>query len=115
MRVLELQLPNFKNLRDFSINFDKESSVAVLVGRNGTGKSNILEALTLIFRDLDLGLPATIDYRVKYICRGKTIEVTGQRGTRGVVATADGLPIPSNEILGRNGRDMRPDFVFGYY
>jgi predicted ATPase len=115
MRVLELSLPNFKNLREFSIDFDDQSSVAVLVGRNGTGKSNILEALTLIFRDLDLGLPATIDYRVKYLCRGKTIEVLGRAGTRGVAATVDGAPIASADILGRSGRNNRPDFVFGYY
>src|ERR1700733_7680567 len=109
MRVLELKLPKFKNLRNFSIEFNDQSSVAVLVGRNGTGKSNILEALTLIFRDLDLGLPATIDYTVKYICRGKMVEVTGKQGTRGVVATVDGLSVPSSDILGPSGRFMRPD------
>lgn len=115
MRVLELRLPKFKNLRDFSIEFNEESSVAVLVGRNGTGKSNILEALTLIFRDLDLGLPATIDYTVKYICRGKTVEITGQQGIRSVVATIDDVSVPSNEVLSSSGQAMRPDFVFGYY
>jgi predicted ATPase len=115
MRVLELHLPRFKNLQDFSIQFDDQSSVSVLVGRNGTGKSNILEALTLIFRDLDLGFPATIDYTVKYVCRGKIIQVTGQAGRRGVDATVDGTSVPSNEIIGDGGRNNRPDFVFGYY
>lgn len=115
MRVLSLELPSFKNLRDFSITFDNESSVAVLVGRNGTGKSNILEALTLIFRDLDLGYPATVDYHVTYICRGKTITVHGSRGSRAVRAEIDGVQAKSNEIVGKSGRLHRPDFVFGYY
>ena len=48
MRVLNLCLPDFKNLQNFAIDFSHESSVAVLVGRNGAGKSNVLEALTLI-------------------------------------------------------------------
>jgi predicted ATPase len=115
MRVLELQLPSFKNLSDFRINFDDHSSVAVLVGRNGTGKSNILEALTLIFRDLDLGNPATIDYHISYICRGKLIDVTGHKGVRAVEASIDGIDVPAHTITGDDGKLSRPDFVFGYY
>jgi predicted ATPase len=115
MRVLELHLPRFKNLRDFSINFDRDSSVAVLVGRNGTGKSNILEALTLIFRDMDLGNPSTIDYRIAYLCRGKMVRVEGTRGSRAVDATIDGSNVSSGAVVGRTGRKHRPDFVFGYY
>jgi len=115
MRVLELYLPRFKNLRDFSIHFDADSSVAVLVGRNGTGKSNILEALTLIFRDMDLGNPATIDYRISYLCRGRVVSVEGYRGARGVDATIDGVGVSSGDVVGKTGRKYRPDFVFGYY
>jgi recombinational DNA repair ATPase RecF len=56
MRLDKLAIGSFKNLRDFSIDFDEQSPTTVLVGRNGTGKSNLLEALTIIFRDLDLVL-----------------------------------------------------------
>lgn len=42
----------FKNLKDVTIDFDDEHWVTVIIGWNGTGKSNVLEALTLIFRDL---------------------------------------------------------------
>jgi predicted ATPase len=115
MRVLELHLTEFKNLRDFTIKFDAESSVAVLVGRNGAGKSNILGALTLIFRDLDLGNPATIDYRISYLCRGHVVSVEGCRGVRAVEAKIDDISVPSSDIVGRTGRKHRPDFVFGYY
>ena len=115
MRVLDLHLPNFKNLRDFSISFNDASSVGVLVGRNGTGKSNILEALTLIFRDLDLGKPASLDYTVSYVCRNRTIKIQGRRGVRAVEATIDGDRVPSSHITGQKGQVHRPDFVFGYY
>lgn len=40
----------FKNLSDFRIDFDEASEMTVMVGRNGTGKSNLLETLTIIFR-----------------------------------------------------------------
>ena len=42
----------FKNLKDVTINFDQDHWVTVVIGWNGTGKSNVLEALAIIFRDL---------------------------------------------------------------
>ncbi len=42
----------FKNLKNVSIDFDQDHWVTVLIGWNGTGKSNVLEALAIIFRDL---------------------------------------------------------------
>ena len=42
----------FKNLKDVTIDFDQDHWVTVVIGWNGTGKSNVLEALAIIFRDL---------------------------------------------------------------
>ncbi len=42
----------FKNLKNVSIDFDEDHWVTVVIGWNGTGKSNVLEALAIIFRDL---------------------------------------------------------------
>jgi ABC-type transport system involved in cytochrome c biogenesis ATPase subunit len=42
----------FKNLKNVSIDFNQAQWVTVVIGWNGTGKSNVLEALAIIFRDL---------------------------------------------------------------
>ncbi|MEO9241535.1 AAA family ATPase [Pseudomonas inefficax] len=42
----------FKNLKNVIIDFDQDHWVTVVIGWNGTGKSNVLEALAIIFRDL---------------------------------------------------------------
>lgn len=42
----------FKNLKNVTIDFDQKQWVTVVIGWNGTGKSNVLEALAIIFRDL---------------------------------------------------------------
>lgn len=42
----------FKNLKDVTIDFDQDHWVTVIIGWNGTGKSNVLEALAIIFREL---------------------------------------------------------------
>ena len=42
----------FKNLKNVTIDFDEDHWVTVVIGWNGTGKSNVLEALAIIFREL---------------------------------------------------------------
>lgn len=42
----------FKNLKNVTIDFDQAHWVTVVIGWNGTGKSNVLEALAIIFRDM---------------------------------------------------------------
>jgi predicted ATPase len=59
----------FKNLKDVTIDFDQDHWLTVVIGWNGTGKSNVLEALAIIFRDL-IGKKRTpefafqLDYRM---------------------------------------------------
>ncbi len=59
----------FKNLKDITIDFDQEHWITVVIGWNGTGKSNVLEALAIIFRDLIMrnrtpSFAFTIKYRM---------------------------------------------------
>lgn len=52
-RLVELWLEDFKNLRDYAIRFNPSQGLDVVLGWNGTGKSNLFEALVIIFRDLN--------------------------------------------------------------
>ena len=45
----------FKNLKDVTVDFDQKHWITVVIGWNGTGKSNVLEALAILFRDLIQG------------------------------------------------------------
>ncbi|ANT48868.1 AAA family ATPase [Mesorhizobium amorphae] len=45
----------FKNLKDVTVDFDQKHWITVVIGWNGTGKSNVLEALAVLFRDLIQG------------------------------------------------------------
>ncbi|EPS7818930.1 AAA family ATPase [Acinetobacter baumannii] len=57
----------FKNLKDVSINFDEKEWITVVIGWNGTGKSNVLEALAVIFGDLlDLKKKPLFYYEIIY-------------------------------------------------
>jgi len=75
MRIDKFWIKEFKNLKDFKIDFDECQMTTVLIGRNGTGKSNLIEAIVVAFRDLDLNKPPTFSYDLSYICRGHKIRI----------------------------------------
>src|SRR5436309_41280 len=75
MRIDRLYLASFRNLIDFEVDFDQTSVRQVIVGRNGVGKSNLLEALTWIFRDLDLEEESQFAYEIEYLCNQHCIKI----------------------------------------
>lgn len=79
MRVDRLHLDNFKNLVDFEVDFDVSSSRQVVVGRNGVGKSNLLEAMAQIFRDLDLEEDSNFGYEIEYHCNGHFVKIKSEK------------------------------------
>jgi predicted ATPase len=52
----------FKNLKNVTIDFDEAHWVTVVIGWNGTGKSNVLEALAIIFRELISPKRPSVDF-----------------------------------------------------
>lgn len=72
MRLTSLYIGQYKNLRDFSLSFDGSSFIDVFVGKNGTGKSNLFEALIEIFRHIvefdrdksDLGFSYRLEFEI---------------------------------------------------
>lgn len=76
MRLDKLWIKQFKNLNEVDIDFSESDWVTVIIGWNGTGKSNVLEALVLLFRDLDLEKPKPpFAYKLKYHCRRQYITI----------------------------------------
>src|SRR6266852_840368 len=124
MKLRKLEISEFKNLRNFTIEFENKLTT-VLLGQNGTGKSNLLEALILIFRDLDLGDSPAFKYKLEYECRGKEINVDAdparskskREQVRIIVRQSDGMPraVPYNQFHGDSERQYLPSYVFGYY
>ena len=118
MKLDRLWIKEFKNLKDFSIDFDENSFVTVIIGWTGTGKSNLFEALVIIFRDLDLGETTEFAYRLEYICHGNRIKIDSDptRPPRDRIRR-DIVPIDSslNVEQEQNRSLYLPSYVFGYY
>ena len=50
MKIRYLFIDGYKNLHNVEFFFEEGSTVNAIIGNNGSGKSNVLEALTIIFR-----------------------------------------------------------------
>ena len=75
MRIHELKILKFRNLRNFEIHFDKVP-IAVLLGKNGAAKSNLIEFLAHIFAELELEEEKPqYSYYLRYECRRREIEI----------------------------------------
>jgi predicted ATPase len=82
LRLDQLWIGEFKNLKNVLINFDEGHWVTVVIGWNGTGKSNVLEAIATLFRDLITGEnekkeknKPSFSYRITYRCRQNSIYI----------------------------------------
>ncbi len=116
MRIDRLTIERYRNLQKFEIDFDEAQSTTVLLGRNGSGKSNLIEAIVEIFRDLESGAAPTFKYSLAYFCYGKKIEIEAdpERATRRATMVVDGRAISQSAF--RDQLDvLLPRYVFAYY
>ena len=63
MNITKLEISGYKNL---NIKLEHEAKVISLIGNNGSGKSNLLEALSQIFKNLYFGQKTQFDYHIEY-------------------------------------------------
>ncbi|MCA8067364.1 AAA family ATPase [Burkholderia sp. AU38729] len=131
MQLQRLCLPHFRNLRGLDVSFASHLPPAegsaldtpprpirsyAMIGQNGTGKSNLIEALITIFRDIDLDRPqAPFDYELAYSVRGHQVRIVAD-------STRQKLPFvwvngksESQGFLVKHAREYLPSHVFAYY
>lgn len=52
MKLLKLDIKNFKLFENLSVDFQNSGHIAVFIGKNGSGKTTLIESLTQIFATL---------------------------------------------------------------
>lgn len=116
MKLKSLWIQEYKNLKDFQLDFEKGNNLSILIGNNGSGKSNVLEAISGIFTEW-YGVPASIfytDYKIEYEYDGKYIvlQKTDKKKVYYVDSTlfedSKVIPyLPSNVVALYSGEDLR--------
>ena len=113
MRLKSVFISQYKNLRNFSLDFDGSSFLDVFVGKNGSGKSNLFEALIEIFRHLDESRTAAVafpfDYRIHYEIDGTETSIEWKNGKLTVNGrtrrTTTNIDLPENVLIYYSGHN----------
>lgn len=129
MQLLRIRIPVFRNLRDLEIDFathlppaasapadaqPKSIRSHALIGQNGTGKSNLIEALITIFRDVDLDREAAFDYTMEYSIRGHAMRIEADTAKqKRPYVWVDGKAESQGYLL--KNRELLPAHIFAYY
>lgn len=99
----------YKNLNG-TFPFDKNNGYIALIGLNGSGKSNLLEAISIVFDGIvnmnGSGIP--FDYEIEYELNGHiNTRKKGQAKKDGKICKAEELEYPSSVIACYSGEDLR--------
>ncbi len=109
MRLKSIYINQYKNLKDFRLDFDGSSFIDVFVGKNATGKSNLFEALIEIFRHIDEydrdKQEPKFEYQIVYEIEGNETKISWKDGK-----------LKINEKGRKTFRNViKPDNVLIYY
>lgn len=128
MQLKHLAIPDFRNLREVLIDFATQLEATLqgtasapksirshaLIGQNGVGKSNLIEALITIFRDVDLDRDAALDYTLEYEIRGHTVRLQADAAKqKRPFVWVNGKPESQGYLL--KNRELLPSHIFAYY
>ena len=138
MRIKRITIKEYKNIKDFECVFS-ESNITGFIGKNGSGKSNLLEVVSKAFsnaknyaasRELSIipphEKPMVLDCRIEYNLRGTNYLLYYNSDVDGLMSRlfSDMLTVVHEEIsISRDGKKLSrkamdsalPDSVLLYY
>jgi len=106
-------IDRFKNLENFEVTFADKEGITVLIGNNGSGKSNVLEAISSVFAGLfDNTFNPTFSYELAYSKDIYQIEIKYDRNNyeikvNGIIDTLKPEYLPSQVISSYSGEESR--------
>lgn len=112
MRLLRLKIVEYKNLKNVEIDFDRKSLTTVIIGQNGSGKSYLMEAIVLIFRNVDLHAAPPFDFEMDYVIGDTQILISSESSIWRFAV--NGEKVSRSEFRDRR-MELLPDTVFAYY
>ena len=109
MKIEYLYINGFKNLSEFEVSFEKGTTLIAIAGKNGSGKSNVLEAIAEIFTAvMTEGDEPNFTFTVRYMIHGDSVTISNQSGSWKI--TKNDRVVPKSQR-----RTILPLTLFLYY
>lgn len=108
MRLKSLYINDYKNIKEQTFDFSDNTGYIALIGLNGSGKSNLLEAIALVFNGLLNKKKIPFNYELQYEHEGKIYLRRPRKAMiDGVRTKESNMLYPSSVIACYSGEDLR--------
>ncbi|CAM2067740.1 AAA family ATPase [Sulfidibacter corallicola] len=117
MKLLRLWIDRFKNLRNCEIHFERAFLLNTFIGGNGSGKSNLIEAILHILLDTYLNKTPPFDFRLEYEAQRRHIVLSATEGCLRSIVDDREVPLKHFTRRLRDGEAQvfYPETTFAYY
>jgi predicted ATPase len=115
MRIKRLYVKEYNNLNDFEFQPDLQHQTSVILGRNGAGKSNLIEVLVEIFRDLEAGSASNFYYELSYLIRDHSVKIINSPEARTRLQIIVNDKKFTKAKFEQSLDELLPKYVFAYY
>ncbi len=117
MKLRRLWIDRFKNLRNCEVVFEQPYLLNAVIGDNGSGKSNLIEAILHILLDTYLNQSPPFDFRFEYEAQRRHIELSSIQGHRRAIVDGEEMPIKHFTRRLRDGEAQvyYPETTLVYY
>lgn len=92
MKLGRLWIKDYKNLRDCEIEFPRPHLLNAVIGSNGSGKSNIIEAVLHILIGVYFSKPPPFDFRFEFEAQNRRVLLRGENRKLSVAVDGEEKP-----------------------
>jgi len=116
MQIQRLYIKHYNNLKDFTFEPNQAEPTTVVLGRNGAGKSNLIEAIVEIFRDLENFTASWFYYEIEYTCYKNNIKVICNPEAKSKLQFyVQKAKLTKKQFMDEFIDEVLPKHVFAYY
>lgn len=117
MKLSRLWIKNYKNLRNCEIEFAQPHLLNAIIGSNGSGKSNLIEAILHILIGTYFKKPPPFDFSFQFETQGRQVLLEGEDHKLSVHVDGERKPLEFFAARLREGATQvyYPELTFVYY
>lgn len=117
MKLRYLRVQGFKNIVDCEVEFPADQRLNAFIGMNGSGKSNLIEAILHILLDVYFRRRPSFDFELRYETQGRDVQINCF--AKRVTIQVDGRYQNKNTFADRlrdgQSQVFYPELTFVYY
>ena len=117
MKLGYLRVDDFKNLRKCEIEFAQSNLLTAVIGGNGSGKSNLVEAILHILIGVYFKKAPSFNFEFRFEAQRRHVTLRGDDGRLSTLVDGERVPLKyfSERLRGGPAQVYYPELTFVYY